>query len=153
MCALGSHQRLALLCAVRSPVAPLIKFEEEAEAVAMANDTTSGLAAYFYSRDIGRAFRVSEALQFGMVGVNEGPRSAAAAAARRRRAAAARSQRLRVRAALGKPPRGRPLPRGAALRQSCARPRPRLAVPALPPALPSAPCSAVPCAVPCAAQG
>merc|ERR1719352_2069857 len=54
------------------PVAPLFRFETEEEAVAMANDTPYGLAAYFYTRDLGRAWRVSEALEYGMVGVNEG---------------------------------------------------------------------------------
>ena len=54
------------------PVAPLFKFRTEDEAIAMANDTPFGLAAYFYSRDIGRVWRVSEALEYGIVGVNEG---------------------------------------------------------------------------------
>ena len=54
------------------PVAPLFRFSSEAEAVQMANDTPYGLAAYFYSRDIGRAWRVAEALEYGMVGINEG---------------------------------------------------------------------------------
>ncbi|WAC59028.1 NAD-dependent succinate-semialdehyde dehydrogenase [Brevundimonas sp. SL130] len=54
------------------PVAPLFRFETEAEAVALANDTPFGLAAYVYARDVGRIFRVVEALEFGMVGVNEG---------------------------------------------------------------------------------
>lgn len=54
------------------PVAPLLRFETEEEAIALANATESGLAAYFYSRDIGRVFRVAEALEFGMVGVNTG---------------------------------------------------------------------------------
>lgn len=54
------------------PVAPLFRFSDEAEAIAMANDTEFGLAAYFYSRDIGRVIRVVEALEYGMVGVNEG---------------------------------------------------------------------------------
>ena len=54
------------------PVAPVIKFETEAEVIKMANDTPYGLAAYFYGRDIGRIFRVSEALEYGMVGVNTG---------------------------------------------------------------------------------
>ena len=54
------------------PVAPLMRFETEAEAIRLANDTESGLAAYFYSRDVGRVFRVAEALDFGMVGVNTG---------------------------------------------------------------------------------
>jgi succinate-semialdehyde dehydrogenase/glutarate-semialdehyde dehydrogenase len=54
------------------PVAPLYRFKTEEEAVTMANDTPFGLAAYFYSRDIGRVWRVSEALEYGMVGANEG---------------------------------------------------------------------------------
>ncbi len=54
------------------PVAPLFRFQDEAEAIAMANDTEFGLAAYFYSRDIGRCWRVAEALEYGMVGINEG---------------------------------------------------------------------------------
>ncbi|SNY54059.1 succinate-semialdehyde dehydrogenase / glutarate-semialdehyde dehydrogenase [Arsukibacterium tuosuense] len=54
------------------PVAAVQSFDDEAEAIALANATESGLAAYFYSRDIGRIWRVAEALQYGMVGVNEG---------------------------------------------------------------------------------
>lgn len=54
------------------PVAPLIRFETEAEAIEMANDTPFGLAAYFYSRDVGRIFRVAEAIEAGIVGINEG---------------------------------------------------------------------------------
>ncbi|AIB14294.1 succinate-semialdehyde dehydrogenase (plasmid) [Azospirillum argentinense] len=54
------------------PVAPLFKFETEADAIRMANDTEFGLAAYFYSRDIGRVWRVAERLEYGMVGINEG---------------------------------------------------------------------------------
>ena len=54
------------------PVAPLFKFENEAEVVAAANDTEFGLASYFYSRDLARVWRVSEALDYGMVGVNTG---------------------------------------------------------------------------------
>ncbi|MGH7116088.1 MAG: aldehyde dehydrogenase family protein, partial [Stellaceae bacterium] len=54
------------------PVAPLYRFKTEAEAVKMANDTEFGLAAYFYSRDIGRVWRVAEALEYGIVGINEG---------------------------------------------------------------------------------
>ncbi len=54
------------------PVAPLVKFESEAEAIRLANDTEFGLACYFYSRDIGRVWRVSEALEYGIVGINEG---------------------------------------------------------------------------------
>ena len=54
------------------PVAPIFKFEDEAEIIEKANDTTSGLAAYFYTRDIGRVWRVAEALDFGIVAINEG---------------------------------------------------------------------------------
>ncbi len=54
------------------PVAPLYRFKTEAEAIGMANDTEFGLAAYFYSRDIGRIWRVAEALEYGIVGINEG---------------------------------------------------------------------------------
>ncbi len=54
------------------PIAPLFKFKTEAEAIAMANDTEFGLACYFYSRDIGRVWRVGEALEYGIVGINEG---------------------------------------------------------------------------------
>jgi succinate-semialdehyde dehydrogenase/glutarate-semialdehyde dehydrogenase len=54
------------------PVAALFRFSTEAEAIAMANDTEFGLAAYFYARDVGRVWRVAEALEYGIVGVNEG---------------------------------------------------------------------------------
>ncbi|HXQ67997.1 MAG TPA: NADP-dependent succinate-semialdehyde dehydrogenase [Alphaproteobacteria bacterium] len=54
------------------PVAPLFRFKTEADAVAMANDTEFGLASYFYGRDIGRIWRVAEALEYGMVGINTG---------------------------------------------------------------------------------
>jgi succinate-semialdehyde dehydrogenase / glutarate-semialdehyde dehydrogenase len=54
------------------PVAPLFKFSSDDEVVRMANDTEFGLAAYFYSRDIGRVWRVAEALEYGMVGINTG---------------------------------------------------------------------------------
>ncbi len=54
------------------PVAPLFRFDTEADVIAMANDTPFGLAAYFYARDLGRVWRVAEALEFGMVGINEG---------------------------------------------------------------------------------
>jgi succinate-semialdehyde dehydrogenase/glutarate-semialdehyde dehydrogenase len=53
------------------PVAPVFKFSTEEEAIAMANDTEFGLASYLYTRDIGRAWRVSEGIEYGMVGVNE----------------------------------------------------------------------------------
>lgn len=54
------------------PVAPVIRFSSEAEVIAMANDTEFGLASYFYTRDIGRVWRVAEALEYGIVGINEG---------------------------------------------------------------------------------
>lgn len=54
------------------PVAPLFKFETEAQAIAMANDTEFGLAAYVYTRDLGRSWRVSEAIEYGIVGLNTG---------------------------------------------------------------------------------
>lgn len=54
------------------PVAPLFRFEREEEVLRMANDTEYGLAAYFFTRDVGRVFRVSEALEFGIVSVNTG---------------------------------------------------------------------------------
>lgn len=54
------------------PLAPIFRFDSEAEAITMANDTEFGLASYLYTRDLGRAWRVSEALEYGMVGVNEG---------------------------------------------------------------------------------
>jgi succinate-semialdehyde dehydrogenase / glutarate-semialdehyde dehydrogenase len=54
------------------PVAPLFRFRDESEAIAIANGTPFGLAAYFYTRDLARAWRVAEALEYGMVGVNEG---------------------------------------------------------------------------------
>eukprot|EP01037_Dinobryon_pediforme_P009512 gene9512-9592_t len=54
------------------PVAPVFRFRDEDEVIAMANDSPFGLASYFYARDLGRVFRVAEALEFGMVGVNTG---------------------------------------------------------------------------------
>ncbi|KIP98409.1 MULTISPECIES: NAD-dependent succinate-semialdehyde dehydrogenase [Pseudomonas] len=54
------------------PLAPIFRFDSEEQAIAMANDTEFGLASYLYTRDLGRAWRVSEALEYGMVGVNEG---------------------------------------------------------------------------------
>jgi succinate-semialdehyde dehydrogenase / glutarate-semialdehyde dehydrogenase len=64
-----------MLCAKEEtfgPVAPVFRFKTEDEVIALANDTEFGLASYFYSRDIGRVFRVGEALEYGMVGVNTG---------------------------------------------------------------------------------
>jgi succinate-semialdehyde dehydrogenase/glutarate-semialdehyde dehydrogenase len=57
---------------VFGPIAPVIRFKTEAEALQMANDTNVGLAAYFYTRDIGRVWRVGEGLEYGIVGINEG---------------------------------------------------------------------------------
>ncbi len=65
----------AMLCAREEtfgPVAPVFRFETEAEVIAMANATEYGLASYFYTRDLGRMWRVAEALEYGMVGVNTG---------------------------------------------------------------------------------
>ena len=64
---------------VFGPISAIISFKDEPEVIAMANDTEYGLAAYFYSRDIGRIWRVAEGLDFGMVGINEGLISNAAA--------------------------------------------------------------------------
>ncbi|WP_374665758.1 NAD-dependent succinate-semialdehyde dehydrogenase [Ramlibacter sp.] len=64
-----------MLCAKEEtfgPLAPVFRFHTEQEAIAAANDTEFGLASYFYSRDVGRIFRVSEALEYGMVGINVG---------------------------------------------------------------------------------
>ena len=55
-----------------APLAPIIAFEDEAEVIAMANDSEFGLASYFYARDMARIWRVAEGLQAGMVGVNTG---------------------------------------------------------------------------------
>ena len=64
---------------VFGPVAPVFRFKTEADAIRMANDTEFGLAAYFYARDIGRVWRVGEALEYGMVGINSGIISTAVA--------------------------------------------------------------------------
>jgi succinate-semialdehyde dehydrogenase/glutarate-semialdehyde dehydrogenase len=64
-----------MLCAREEtfgPVAPVFRFKTEAEAIDAANATEFGLASYFFSRDIGRIFRVAEALEYGMVGINTG---------------------------------------------------------------------------------
>ena len=67
-----AHGSILLREETFGPVAPLIRFSTEEEVIASCNDTESGLAAYFYTRDIGRAWRVAEALEYGMVGINEG---------------------------------------------------------------------------------
>ena len=54
------------------PIASLIRFDSEEEALSIANDTPYGLAAYFFARDVGRIWRVMEGLEYGIVGVNEG---------------------------------------------------------------------------------
>ena len=54
------------------PVAPLFRFKTEQEAIQLANDTEFGLAAYFYSKDISRVWRVAEAIEYGIVGINTG---------------------------------------------------------------------------------
>ena len=61
------------------PVAPVYKFKDEKEVIELANNSPYGLASYFYSRDIGRIWRVAEALEYGMVGVNTGLTSKAEA--------------------------------------------------------------------------
>jgi succinate-semialdehyde dehydrogenase/glutarate-semialdehyde dehydrogenase len=64
-----------MLCAKEEtfgPVAPVLRFDTEAQAIELANATEFGLASYFYSRDVGRIFRVAEALEYGMVGINTG---------------------------------------------------------------------------------
>jgi succinate-semialdehyde dehydrogenase/glutarate-semialdehyde dehydrogenase len=61
------------------PVAPVYKFKDEEEVIQLANNSPYGLASYFYSRDIGRIWRVAEALEYGMVGVNTGLTSKAEA--------------------------------------------------------------------------
>jgi succinate-semialdehyde dehydrogenase/glutarate-semialdehyde dehydrogenase len=65
----------AMLCSREEtfgPVAPVFRFKTEDEVIELANATEFGLASYFYSRDIGRIFRVGEALEYGMVGINTG---------------------------------------------------------------------------------
>jgi succinate-semialdehyde dehydrogenase/glutarate-semialdehyde dehydrogenase len=54
------------------PVAPVFRFKDEDDVIAQANDTQFGLASYFYARDLGRVWRVAEALEYGMVGINTG---------------------------------------------------------------------------------
>ena len=66
------HEAMIFTEETFGPVAPLFRFKTEEEAIALANDTPFGLAAYFYARDVGRIFRVAEALEAGMVGINEG---------------------------------------------------------------------------------
>jgi succinate-semialdehyde dehydrogenase/glutarate-semialdehyde dehydrogenase len=70
-----SDAHAGMLCAKEEtfgPFAPVFRFQHEQEAIDAANHTEFGLASYFYSRDVGRIFRVSEALEYGMVGINGG---------------------------------------------------------------------------------
>jgi succinate-semialdehyde dehydrogenase/glutarate-semialdehyde dehydrogenase len=70
-----ANARSDMLCATEEtfgPVAPVFRFKTEAEAIELSNATEFGLASYFYSRDVGRIFRVGEALEYGMVGINTG---------------------------------------------------------------------------------
>ncbi|MAQ18077.1 MAG: succinate-semialdehyde dehydrogenase (NADP(+)) [Sandaracinus sp.] len=76
----GVDPKMDLTCEeIFGPVIPVMSFEDESEAIRMANDTPFGLASYFYSQDLARVWRVSEALEYGMVGVNTGLVSNAAA--------------------------------------------------------------------------
>lgn len=70
-----THTTATMLCASEEtfgPVAPVFRFEQEEDVIALANGSESGLASYFYTRDVGRVFRVAEALEAGMVGINTG---------------------------------------------------------------------------------
>ncbi len=67
-----AHDALIFREETFGPVAPLFRFKTEEEAIQLANDTEFGLASYFYARDVGRIFRVGEALEYGIVGINEG---------------------------------------------------------------------------------
>jgi succinate-semialdehyde dehydrogenase/glutarate-semialdehyde dehydrogenase len=76
----GVSREMKVSCEeIFGPVAPILRFETDAEALALANDTEFGLAAYFYARDLGRVWRVAEGLEAGMVGINSGGVSNAAA--------------------------------------------------------------------------
>ena len=79
------------------PVAPLFRFKTDEEAIALANDTEFGLAAYFYGRDIARVWRVAEALEYGMVGINTGIDLDRGRAVRRRQGIRPRPRGLEVR--------------------------------------------------------
>jgi succinate-semialdehyde dehydrogenase/glutarate-semialdehyde dehydrogenase len=80
----GATASMACACEETfGPVAPLTVFDDEAEVIAAANDTPFGLAAYFYSQDIRRIWRVADALESGIVGINEGALAAEAALWRR----------------------------------------------------------------------
>ena len=79
------------------PVAPLFKFKTEAEAIAMANDTEFGLAAYLYTRDLARSWRVSEAIEYGIVGLEHRHHFHRSGAVRRRQGIRNRPRGLEVR--------------------------------------------------------
>jgi len=69
----GARQDMAFATEeIFGPLAPVFTFETEEEAIAMANETVFGLASYVYTRDLGRAFRINEKLQYGMIGINSG---------------------------------------------------------------------------------
>jgi succinate-semialdehyde dehydrogenase/glutarate-semialdehyde dehydrogenase len=77
---IGATPAMALSCEETfGPVVPVFAFDTEAEVIAAANDTPFGLASYFYTRDIARAWRVAEGLETGIVGLNEGALAAEAA--------------------------------------------------------------------------
>ena len=78
-------------------MAPLFRFKTEDEAIRLANDTEFGLAAYFYSRDIGRIWRVAEALEYGIVGINDRHHLDRGRALRRHEGIRPRPRRLEVR--------------------------------------------------------
>lgn len=67
-----SHDSLVAKEETFGPLAPLFRFRNEDEVIAHANDTEYGLAAYFYTRGLARTFRVAEALEYGMIGINSG---------------------------------------------------------------------------------
>jgi succinate-semialdehyde dehydrogenase/glutarate-semialdehyde dehydrogenase len=76
----GANPDMALNCEETfGPVVPIFGFKDEAEVIELANDTPYGLASYFYTRDIQRVWRVAEALETGIVGINEGALAAEAA--------------------------------------------------------------------------
>lgn len=76
----GATPAMALSCEETfGPVVPIFRFDDEAEVIGLANDTPFGLAAYFYTQDVARVWRVADALETGIVGINEGALAAEAA--------------------------------------------------------------------------
>jgi len=95
---IGADASMACSCGETfGPVVPVTRFEREDDAIAAANGTPYGLAAYFYSGDARRIARVADALQAGLIGVNEGALAAEAAPVRRREGVGLRARRLRAR--------------------------------------------------------